>query len=97
MLTYTVASECAGWGSVTITEEQINPDIGIPSAAAVPVPGYAFVGWRETDNQNAAVTDTLTKPDGGWTNASYYAVFRELAHEVIYYHSHDGRQTYWTR
>ncbi|MBQ2707439.1 MAG: hypothetical protein IJF67_04175, partial [Clostridia bacterium] len=84
-LTYAVAPECIGMGSIIGTpEEYVNPDTGIAYGAAVkPAAGYEFVGWRAEGS--GATADKPIKPDGGWYPATYYAVFRELERFKVMY------------
>jgi len=84
-LTYAVAPECTGKGSIIGTpEEYVNPDTGIASGAEVkPAAGYMFVGWRAEGTDT--ITDKPAKPDGGWCAATYYAEFRELTGFKVMY------------
>ena len=93
-VTITVDVNDPNMGSVNPSDAQkLNPDNGtFTSVAATAKAGYEFVNWTNDATGEVVATNgtlSLTKPENGWTNASYTANFRELKKVNIYFESDD--------
>ena len=93
-VTITVDVNDPNMGSVNPGDAQkLNPDNGtFTSVAATAKAGYEFVNWTNDATGEVVATNgtlSLTKPENGWTNASYTANFRELKKVNIYFESDD--------
>lgn len=93
-VTITVDVNDPNMGSVNPSDAQkLNPDNGtFTSVAATAKAGYEFVNWTNDATGEVVATNgtlSLTKPENGWTDASYTANFRELKKVNIYFESDD--------
>lgn len=93
-VTITVGVNDPNMGSVNPSDAQkLNPDNGtFTSVAATAKAGYEFVNWTNDATGEVVATNgtlSLTKPENGWTNASYTANFKELDKVNIYFESDD--------
>ena len=93
-VTITVDVNDPNMGSVNPSDAQkLNPDNGtFTSVAATAKAGYEFVNWTNDATGEVVATNgtlSLTKPENGWTNASYTANFKELDKVNIYFESDD--------
>ena len=93
-VTITVDVNDPNMGSVNPSDAQkLNPDNGtFTSVAATAKAGYEFVNWtNDATGEVVTINGTLslTKPENGWTNASYTANFKELDKVNIYFESDD--------
>ena len=93
-VTITVDVNAPNMGSVNPSDAQeLNPDNGtFTNVAATAKAGYEFVNWTNDATGEVVTTNgtlSLTKPENGWTNASYTANFRELKNVNIYFESDD--------
>ena len=91
-VTITVDVNDPNMGSVNPSDAQkLNPDNGtFTSVAATAKAGYEFVNWTNDATGEVVATNgtlSLTKPENGWTNASYTANFKELDKVNIYFES----------
>ena len=93
-VTITVDVNDPNMGSVNPSDAQkLNPDNGtFTSVAATAKAGYEFVNWTNDATGEVVATNgtlSLTKPENGWTNASYTANFRELDKVNIIFKTND--------
>ncbi len=93
-VTITVDVNDSNMGSVNPSNPQeLNPDNGtFTSVAATAKAGYEFVNWTNDATGETVTTNgtlSLTKPENGWTDASYTANFRELEKVNIIFKTND--------
>ena len=93
-VTITVDVNDPNMGSVNPSDAQkLNPDNGtFTSVAATAKAGYEFVNWTNDATGEVVTANgtlSLTKPENGWTDASYTANFKELDKVSIYFESDD--------
>ena len=91
------------FGSVSVDRQELNPQTGVfEEVTAEAKKGYKFVEWikdvpeiMSLDNRNDEVVSTdpvlkLTKPETGWENGHYIAVFEELPEINVKYVATEG-------
>lgn len=91
------------FGSVSVDRQELNPQTGVfEEVTAEAKKGYKFVEWikdvpeiMSLDNKNDEVVSTdpvlkLTKPETGWENGHYIAVFEELPEINVKYVATEG-------
>ena len=91
------------FGSVSVDRQELNPQTGVfEEVTAEAKKGYKFVEWikdvpeiMSLDNKNDEVVSTdpvlkLTKPETGWENGHYIAVFEELPAINVKYVATEG-------